>query len=236
MDRRECLAQFYEILDELRTKLGGFRHLADAHGRMGWPKRGVYFFFEPGELREDARELRVVRVGTHAVSRNSRTTLWTRLSQHRGSLKGGYAGGGSHRGSVFRYLVGEALVRSGYLPPEAVSASWGIGYSAPALIREAEHAIELEVSARIRAMPFLWIAIDDSPSPQSARKLIERKSIALLSNFRREVVDPPSSSWLGLNSTEAKVRESGLWNVDQVEGEWSSTFLDELKSAVEEMD
>jgi len=34
------------------------------------------------------------------------TTLWARLSQHRGSAK---SGGGNHRCSIFRLLVGRAL-------------------------------------------------------------------------------------------------------------------------------
>jgi hypothetical protein len=52
---------------------------------MGWPQRGVYFFTEEGERRHDTGEgLRIVRIGPHALKKGSRTTLWDRLSQHRG--------------------------------------------------------------------------------------------------------------------------------------------------------
>jgi hypothetical protein len=35
---------------------------------MSWPRRGVYFFFENGEMRsETGTGPRVVRVGTHAM-------------------------------------------------------------------------------------------------------------------------------------------------------------------------
>jgi len=84
MERREHLDHFYELLSELEDRLGGRRTLGECHGNMSWTKRGVYFFFEPGELREDWRTPRVVRVGTHALKRGSRSTLWGRLRQHRG--------------------------------------------------------------------------------------------------------------------------------------------------------
>lgn len=48
--------------------MGGERFLSTANGNMDWPRQGVYFFFEPGEYRVSPKELRVVRVSTHAVS------------------------------------------------------------------------------------------------------------------------------------------------------------------------
>ncbi len=45
-------------------------------GRMRWPQRGVYFFFEDGETRSGSGSRhRVVRVGTHALVSGSRATL-----------------------------------------------------------------------------------------------------------------------------------------------------------------
>jgi hypothetical protein len=66
--------RFYALLGRLEEALGGSRTLADCHGRMGWPQRGVYFFFEPGELRRDGTR-RVTRVGTHALTSTSKATL-----------------------------------------------------------------------------------------------------------------------------------------------------------------
>jgi hypothetical protein len=64
--RLEDLKRFYALLDELEGHLNGKRTLADCNGRMHWPSRGVYFFFEPGEARSDSGNgMRVVRVGTH---------------------------------------------------------------------------------------------------------------------------------------------------------------------------
>ena len=104
----EHLVRFYSILDSLQHKIGGSRKLADCSGRMVWPRRGVYFFHELGENRSDTGDgPRVVRVGTHALTAGSGTKLWTRLSQHKGSPK---TGGGNHRGSIFRLIVGAALI------------------------------------------------------------------------------------------------------------------------------
>ena len=104
------LAQFYTFLERLGEGVGGARLLSQCTGLMAWPRRGVYFFFEPNELRTDSGTgPRVVRVGTHAVAAGARTTLWNRLSSHRGVAA---TGGGNHRGSIFRLLVGTALMRS----------------------------------------------------------------------------------------------------------------------------
>jgi hypothetical protein len=92
--------------------------------------------------------------------------------------------------------------------------------------------LEVEVSNTIQAMPLLFVAIDDPSGPES---IVECDSIALLSNFQREPIDPPSTSWLGLNSYESKVRGSGLWNIDHVEEEFTEGFLTEFRHRVDVM-
>ena len=83
--RLSDIQEFYAILRRLEQQLGGKRTLAESHGRMQWPERGVYFFFERGERRTTSDSgPRVVRVGTHAFKAGSRSTLWKRLRQHRG--------------------------------------------------------------------------------------------------------------------------------------------------------
>ena len=122
MSRLDDLVLFYALLDRLERKLGGIRQLAGCTGRMGWPKRGVYFFFEDGERRhESGQGPRIVRVGTHALKAGSKSTLWGRLSQHRGHAASGQ---GNHRGSIFRLLVGASLKAC---HGTDVPRSWGIG-------------------------------------------------------------------------------------------------------------
>src|SRR5262249_15097251 len=83
--RLDYLVRFYRLLETLERRIGGSRTLADCHGRMLRPQRGVYFFMEAGERRtETGNGLRIVRVGTHALKPKSQTTLLKRLSQHKG--------------------------------------------------------------------------------------------------------------------------------------------------------
>jgi len=230
MARRQDLERFYELLDKLEERAGGMRKLADCHGRMDWPDRGIYFFYEPGEVRSNSgSELRVVRVGTHALKANSRTTLWNRLSQHRGTKK---TGGGNHRGSIFRLILGAAIKRREH---REQPISWGIGGAASAAarkldldastIRLSEMPLEQTVSEYIGEMPFLWLDINDSPGTDSLRGVIERNSIALLSNFGRDALDSPSSVWLGNYSDRERVRQSGLWNNNHIDETHDPDFL-----------
>jgi hypothetical protein len=227
MSRREDLNSFYGILDELREQVGGCRRLQECTGKSGWPDRGVYFFFEDGELREDQKALRVVRVGTHAITATSRTTLWGRLHTHRGHSDLG----GNHRGSIFRKRIGEALWK--VKPhPHALTGTWGIRSSASGPVRLAEAPLEQEVSAYIGQMPFLWINVPDAPSRKSDRAYLELNAIALLSNFERPGIDPPSRNWLGLHSSQSTIKESGLWNTNHVEKFHDPAFLERLRAYV----
>jgi hypothetical protein len=237
VNRLDDLRHFYDLLGNLERHCGGMRTLRECTGRLSWPERGVYFFFEAGEFRrESGNGPRVVRVGTHALSEGSRTSLWKRLSQHAGRKK---SGSGNHRGSIFRLLVGEAIMRrDGLREP----ASWGRkGHAGAASdtmgqtardIRASESALEKAVSDYVGRMPFLFVSVDDAAGPASARGVIERNAIALLSNYERPSLDPPSATWLGLSSGRERVTRSGLWNNNHVDDECTPQFLATLAEAI----
>jgi len=135
---------------------------------------------------------RVVRVGTHAVSANSRTTFWNRLHTNGGSS----SVCGNHRGSIFRKRVGKVLLQVKRYP-SGDCCFLGIGNSAAKDIRLAEILLEDDVSAVIGEMHFLWIEVGDAPGVGSDRASLERNGIDLLSNFGKEPIDKPSANWLG---------------------------------------
>jgi len=85
-------------------------------------------------------------------------------------------------------------------------------------------------------MPFLWLAVEDEPGPKSLCGVIERNSIALLSNFNTPDVplDPPSPNWLGRWADRELVRRSGLWNVNHVAEVYDPAFLDLMEGLVEQ--
>jgi len=224
---RVDLDRFYDILGDLEESLGGKRTLAGCNGRMDWPERGVYFFFEESEYRtEKPEQLRVVRVGTHMVSRGSRSTFWHRLHTHRGAEDGR----GNHRGSIFRLHIGNALMNRAN--GDIQVPSWGQGQTASATIRKEERNLERRVSEYVGRMPFLWLNVPDAAGPDSDRAYIERNSIGLLSNCCNPV-DAPSNNWLGKFSPNGAMRDSGLWNVDHVEHRYDARFLEILSVYVD---
>jgi len=185
-DQEQC----YRLLAQLEAGVGGKRLVSDASAHQ-WPRRGVYLFFENGETRGISSAPRVVRVGTHGVSQGSRSTLWNRLSAHRGTS----AGTGNHRGSIFRLHAGHSLAERESL----VAPSWGSGQSASSDTRRAEEELERRVSNEIAAMRLLWLTIDDEPSRGSDRAYIERNLIGLFSSLTGPT-DTPSLGWLGNHS------------------------------------
>ena len=84
-------------------------------------------------------------------------------------------------------------------------------------------------------MPFMWLAVMDEPGPDSLRAYIERNAIALLSNYGKAQLDPPSCQWLGLWRDQKRVEKSGLWNSNHVNEQYQPGFLEKLESAVNAM-
>jgi hypothetical protein len=137
--------------------------------------------------------------------------------------------------------VGQALLARGGLPPcpswgvksDAAKACEGLGIDQQALAID-EAPVEQAVSRHIDTMRCIWVEVDDEPGPNSVRGVIEGQSIALLSNYDRELLDPPSSGWLGRFSNRSFVSASGLWNQRRVTETHDSKFLDALKTAIAE--
>lgn len=231
MNQSFDLDSFYAILNRLEALPAQGLKLRDYGGSRKLPARGVYFFREPTERRSsNANSHRIIRVGTHAVSSKSKSTLWQRLRAHLGTQ----AGGGNHRGSIFRLHVGAAL-----LARDSVNIStWGVGSTAPPALRNDETAKFLEstwekkVSEFIGEMTVLWVSVPDEPSSTSIRAVIEKNAIALLSN-RFNPIDAPKPDWLGLHSPRDEIRRSGLWNLNYVDQGYEPAFLELLRSAVE---
>ena len=228
------LVRFYRLMGELEQLNGGARRLASASADMPWPQRGVAWFYEKTETRSDSGQgPRIVRVTTHALKPELNSSLWDRLAADRA---------GTHRQSPFRTLVGLGLRD---MMGNAEPSTWGRGADVAAaardkkqpapVIEKQEAALEQAVSVYVGQMPFVFLAVNDEPGPLSARAFIEKNSVALLSNYARSVVDAPSPGWLGRRCGREKVRQSGLWNVNHVDAAYDPSFMDTMKSFMEEM-
>jgi hypothetical protein len=235
MNRLLYLRRFYELLEAHSELQGGRTRLADMKMVL-LPQRGVYFFFDESELRQDSGDgPRIVRVGTHALTAGSKSTLRQRLAQHRGTKKSG----GNHRGSIFRNLVGQAFLSRGV---SGLCPSWGVANDltkASSVLHIDRHSlvlcelpVEQYVSDYLAKLTFTFLNIDDEPGANSRRGLVEQNSIALLSNFERPALDTPSLSWLGNMSNRDLVAGSGLWNQRHVNETFNQTFLDYLESII----
>ena len=209
------IKELYRLLDVLmRTQQ---RRLLSKCSRSNVPLRGVYFFYECGECRSDSGNgYRIVRVGTHALRTGSKTTLWSRLSHH----KGNKSGGGNHRASIFRLLAGTALLNS---KPQ-ICPSWG----RKTKNRPCELPTEQLVTKTLGNMWVLCLPIKD----KALRGFIESNAIALLSNYNKIAVDCPSWGWLGYHCARPKVRKSGLWNQHHVNHKHKPGFLNTLEKLI----
>lgn len=221
-ERRPMLDEFYGLLEEQAELIGGYWSLPDCSGDDHWPQYGAIFFFEPGELREDGKTPRVVRVGTHALTPGSKIRLWDRLRADRGTIGGANPGSGNHRASALRRHIGRALIaRDGY--PEA-AATWGSTGRLTPETKQLELALEVEISRHIADMDFIWMAVPDLED----RLAIESGAVSLLSNLAREAADPASPGWLGHRAGET-VSGAGLWNIEYTERAPEPGFLSLLR-------
>ncbi len=100
-------------------------------------------------------------------------------------------------------------------------------------VRQSEAALEKSVSQVIGSMPFLWLDVDDAPGPASLRGYLERNAIALLSNYGKSLLDPPSTNWLGHFCNRERVQKSGLWNNNHVDGTYDPDFIHVLHQLVQ---
>lgn len=215
--RRVAVVRSYEIFAQLAAHMG-LRRLREILAEK-LPKQGVYFFFDDDERTKFSSVIpRLVRVGTHGVSSGSVATLRNRLRTHLGTR----AGAGNHRASVFRLHVGRAIIeRDGLLERYP---NWGRGQSAPKDTTKPEAPLESKVSEYIGNLRVLVIPVSDTAGTGSMRATIERQFISMFSENLCTIEDS-SPTWLGRFSDKPSIRDSGLWNIRDVGGEYDLKFI-----------
>jgi hypothetical protein len=232
------LDQFYTKLGDLKTQTDGPYYLDECDGQMDWPDRGIYIFFDQNsDLDVDPpSEWSISRIGTVGVSEGSSNTLWKRLRQHRGNTRGEHAGGGNHRGSIFRLHVGRAIIEAENLhddyPYWGTSHREGIPLETDAL-REQEHPLEVRVSDYIRSLPFLVMDVPGAPSKTSARARLEKNLIGLVSQRRRTTPTLMREGWLGHENPKPEIHRTGLWNIHHVTALYDASIISDINSYIQ---
>jgi|AntDeeMetageno50_2_1112565.scaffolds.fasta_scaffold00806_10 hypothetical protein len=235
------LREIYSKLGDLKEQTGGPFFLSECDGHMDWPDRGIYIFFTHDSNQElsPVGESTVARIGTVGVANGSSNTLWGRLRQHRGNQRGKYAGGGNHRGSIFRLHVGRALIEREGLHEQY--PHWGTKHAdwpedvETEFVREQEHSLEQRVSDYIGTLPFLVLDVPGEPGPKSDRALIEQRLISTFSFYHR-THNLGSDDWLGVDSPKPEIYKSQLWNINHVEGFSDPTVVHEVEEYVQKAD
>lgn len=165
------------------------------------PKNGIYVLFEKEEKGHGAD--RIVRIGTHTGNNQLRS----RLHQH--FLKE------NKDRSIFRKNIGRAILNKAndpFLEPwewDVTPTANKKKYSSRLnFARQAE--VEALVSDHIRKH-FSFVVCE----VQDKEQRLELES-RLISTVSRCTCCGPSDSWLGLHSPKKRIRESGLWLVNEL--------------------
>ena len=190
----EACARIHVLFNQLER----FRFPFDA-SRI--PRNGIYVLFEAGERAHGVD--RIVRVGTHTGDGQLRS----RLQQH-------FWKENKDR-SIFRKNIGRSLLNRDHDP---FLTAWELDLTT----REAKNRYEGQIDvARQRQveqrvteylqgnLSFVVFEVNDKED----RLLLESKIISTVSLCRE---CQPSPQWLGLASPKDKIRESGLWLVNEL--------------------
>lgn len=176
------------------------------------PQDGIYLLFQKGEIGHGAE--RIVRIGTHT----GEGQLSSRLKQH--FLKE------NKDRSIFRKNIGRAILRK---MEDPFLAQWEIDLTARKDKDKYSYKIDFdrqkEIESRVsqyiqKNFSFSVFCVKDKPR----RLELESKLISTVSLCKD---CKPSSRWMGNYSPKAKIRESGLWLVNEL---YKTPFsLQELK-------
>ncbi len=165
------------------------------------PKNGIYLVFENGENAHNQE--RIVRIGSHT----GKDQLQSRILQH-------FINENKDR-SIFRKNIGRALLKK---ENDRFLAQWELDLTTKKakaqwqgkIDQEKQKQIEKQVTTYLqKKCSFVVIEI-----PEKAERLeLESKLISTISNCQE---CKPSKEWLGQYSPKEKIRESGLWIVNEL--------------------
>jgi hypothetical protein len=165
------------------------------------PLNGIYVLFEDCEIAHGGS--RVVRVGTHT----GKNQLCSRLEQH-------FVKENKDR-SIFRKNIGRALLNRDHDP---FINQWELDLTthdarvkhAGSVDIEKQRIVERKVTEYIQTH-FQFVVFHVSDKEERLR--LESRMISTVS-WCKEC--KPSATWLGLSSPKDKIREGGLWIVNEL--------------------
>lgn len=165
------------------------------------PRNGIYVLFEKGEFAHQTD--RIVRIGTHTGNNQ----LPSRLEQH-------FIRKNKDR-SIFRKNIGRAILNR---DKDAFLAQWEIDLTTTEAKKKHAGTVDQrklqEMEKRVtdciqRNFRFVVFRMDEK-----VKRLLWESQIISTVSLCDECC--PSENWLGLHSPKEKIRESGLWLVNEL--------------------
>lgn len=165
------------------------------------PKNGIYILFEKGEYFNGFK--RIVRVGTHTGDNQ----LQSRLKQH-------FVKENKDR-SIFRKNIGRALLNR---ENDSFLKQWELDLTTRANKEKYSNLIDFEKQQNLEKKVseyihnnFSFVVFEVLEKEQRLR--IESRIISTVSHCTN---CKPSENWLGLSSPKQKIKDSGLWLVNEL--------------------
>ena len=190
-----------ELCSELHSLFNGLDRYRFPFSKENIPLNGIYILFESTEKAHGAD--RIVRVGTHTGSNQLRS----RLKQH-------FIDQNKDR-SIFRKNIGRALLNKTKNP---FLDKWELDLTTREAKLKYAHLINFDEQAKIENQVSQYIQNNFSFVVFEVKDKEERlfwesriiSTVSLCSECK------PSSKWLGNFSTKEKIKESGLWLVNEL--------------------
>ncbi len=186
---------------EIHRLFNGLKQYEFPFDKNEIPKNGIYILFEKDETMGEHK--RIVRVGTHT----GENQLQSRLKQH--FLKE------NKDRSIFRKNIGRALLNA---DKDEFIAQWELDLTTRANKENFSGQVDFEKQKSIKKRVTEYIQNNFSFAvfevlEKEQRLRIESRIISTVSNCTS---CKPSENWLGLSSPKQKIRDSGLWLVNEL--------------------
>lgn len=165
------------------------------------PPNGIYVLFENGEVGHGGD--RIVRLGTH-----------TGINQLRSRLKQHFLTENKDR-SIFRKNIGRAILSRDSDP---FLEQWELDLTTRAKREQYQDIVDLEYQRKVekRVSAYIQDSFSFSVFSVDAKENRLRVESKLISTVSWCDECKPSSGWLGVYSPKKKIRESGLWLVNEL--------------------
>lgn len=187
------------------------------------PPDGIYVLFEKGETAHGTN--RIIRIGTH----DGEGRLAVRLKDH--FLKD------IQRNSIFRKHVGRCFLNK---ENNSYLKYWNLPFKSVEAKEKYKDSVDLEYEKKYEKkiskyiQQNLFFVIIPGVKPKKIRKRFESRLISTISLCKD---CSPSKKWLGLSHPEGKIRESGLWNINELYKEiLSNKDMQELRRLLKTSD